>query len=457
MSDLRNTTENKEDISSGNRSKNSKRYDTPNEVLLPYNGARNETFFSARRFSKKNDCANYKTNVHRLTMATSDKKNHKTELGKALSNKLKDSDLDFSQHDLLLSALPHPIIVLDRENHFVYANGPAEVFLCTSIAHLRRTTLDSVLAFGSPLISLVDQIRRREATVNGYGVEVMTPRFESAKNVDVYGGLLGDQHKFVMLMLLQRDVAQMIERQMTHRAAARSVSGMAAVLAHEIKNPLSGIRGAAQLLEHNLSDEDRALTQLICTETERIRKLVDRMEVFGDERPIPKESVNVHNVLDYVRQVAEAGFARHVKIVENYDPSLPPVQANRDQLIQAFLNLVKNAAEAVDRHVKTPRIAIRTAFRPGVRLALSGPGSRASLPLMIEIQDNGAGIPEHLQPHLFDPFVSTKHNGTGLGLALVAKIIGDHGGVVEFESEPGRTVFRILLPLQETVKLGQPD
>ncbi len=374
---------------------------------------------------------------------------YNTQLGEAVQNALEGTPEDFSQHDLLLSALPHPILVLDEDNHVVYANAPAEVFLCTSASHLKRTSLDDTLAFSSPLLSLVDQIRRRGATVNGYGVEVISPRFEGAKRVDVYGGPLGENSKFILLMLLQRDVAQMIERQLTHRAAARSVSGMAAVLAHEIKNPLSGIKGAAQLLEHNLTDEDRVLTQLICTETERIRKLVDRMEVFGDERPIAKESVNIHDVLAYVRKVAEAGFANQVAIVENYDPSLPNVIANRDQLIQALLNLVKNAAEAVDKSVKTPRIAIQTGFRPGVRLALSGPGSRASLPLMIEILDNGPGIPEHLQPHLFDPFVSTKRNGTGLGLALVAKIIGDHGGVVEFESEPDRTVFRILLPLQE--------
>jgi two-component system nitrogen regulation sensor histidine kinase GlnL len=243
-------------------------------------------------------------------------------------------------------------------------------------------------------------------------------------------------------------MAQMIERQLTHRAAARSVSGLAAVLAHEIKNPLSGIRGAAQLLEPGLGEDDRQLAQLICAETDRIRALVDRMEVFGDERPLATEPINIHAILDHVLRLAESGFAREIALVSEYDPSLPPIAANRDKLIQALLNLVKNAAESIGEGRDDGRIVLRTAFRPGVRLAVKGSRERVSLPLCIEIEDNGPGVPETIRPHLFDPFVTTKRTGTGLGLALVAKIIGDHGGIIECDSEPPRTVFRVLLPLQ---------
>jgi len=352
--------------------------------------------------------------------------------------------------DLLLYALPHPILVLGERNSIIFANAAAEAFLSTSIAVLKRLTLDDVLAFGCPLLTLLDQVRSSGATVNEYGVEMHAPKFLVPKLVDVHAGPFPDRPGHILLMIQQRNMAQMIERQFTHRAAARTVSGMAAVLAHEIKNPLSGIRGAAQLLEPGLRDDDRALTQLICAETDRIRNLVDRMEVFGDERPLTKEPVNIHDVLNHVRRLAETGFARGIRFVEDYDPSLPPVLGNRDKLVQAILNLVKNAAEAASESPDQGPIVLTTAFRPGVRPSVPGSGTRVSLPLLIQIEDNGNGVPEHLRPHLFDPFVTTKHNGTGLGLALVAKIIGDHGGIIEYDGEPRRTIFRVLLPMHET-------
>jgi two-component system nitrogen regulation sensor histidine kinase GlnL len=354
--------------------------------------------------------------------------------------------------DLLLYALPYPILVLAETNRIVFANAAAEAFLSSSLTVLKRTTLDDLLAFGCPLLPLLDQVRRTGSTVNEYGVEMHSPKFLMPKLVDVHAGPFPERAGHILLMIQQRNMAQMIERQFTHRAAARTVSGMAAVLAHEIKNPLSGIRGAAQLLEPGLSDEDRALSQLICAETDRIRNLVDRMEVFGDERPLTKEPVNIHDVLNHVRRLAETGFARGIRFVEDYDPSLPFVPGNRDKLVQAFLNLVKNAAESADHG----RIILTTKFRPGVRLSVPGSNSRVSLPLLIQVEDNGNGVPEHLRPHLFDPFVTTKHNGTGLGLALVGKIIGDHGGIIEYDSEPRRTVFRVLLPMQES-KRGASD
>lgn len=356
----------------------------------------------------------------------------------------------FIDHEGLLSALPHPILLITIDQRILFANAAAEAFFSMGAAALCRSKLSDIVAFGCPLLGLVEQVQTTGSTINEYAIEVATPRFSGAKLVDVYGGPVPEEPRNMFLMLQQRSMALMIERQLTHRAAARSVSGMAAVLAHEIKNPLSGIRGAAQLLEPGLSDEDRALTQLICSETDRIRNLVDRMEVFGDERPISKDAVNIHDVLNHVLRIAEHGFGRHVRFVEDYDPSLPAVLGNRDKLVQVFLNLVKNAAEAIGEGSDSGRIIMTTAFRPGVRLSVPGSDSRVSLPLMIQIEDNGSGISEHLRPHLFDPFVTTKANGSGLGLALVAKIIADHGGVIECDSEPKRTVFRVLLPMQRS-------
>ena len=360
------------------------------------------------------------------------------------------------EHDLLLATLPHPVLALAGDDRVIYANPAAEGFLSASLAVLRRMTLAEVVGFSCPLVALVTQVRRTGGSVNEYGIEVTLPRIEGSRLVDVYSGPVAEQPDVVLVMLQQRSMAQMIERQLTHRAAARSVSGLADVLAHEIKNPLSGIRGAAQLLEADVSEDGRALTQLICTETDRIRDLVDRMEVFGDERPLAREPVNIHAVLDHVRQLASTGFASRIQIVPEYDPSLPPIPGNRDKLIQAFLNLVKNAAESIIGQPEPGRILIRTAFRPGVRMSVPGASARVALPLMIEIEDNGAGIAEHVRQHLFDPFVTTKHRGSGLGLPLVAKIIRDHGGIIEFESERRRTVFRALLPMQQAPASERP-
>jgi len=351
--------------------------------------------------------------------------------------------------EALLATLPHPIMVIDANNHITFANAAAEAFFSMGEAVLKRARISDVVAFGCPLLGLIEHIHQTGSTVNEYGIEIATPRFSQPKLIDVYGGPMPDDPSLMFIMIQQRNMAQMIERQLTHRAAARSVSGMAGVLAHEIKNPLSGIRGAAQLLEPGLSDDDRTLTQLICTETDRIRNLVDRMEVFGDERPIAKEAVNIHDVLHHVRKISESGFGRNLRHVEDYDPSLPFVLGNRDKLVQAFLNLVKNAAEAIGERREHGRIVLTTAFRPGVRLVVPGSDTRVSLPLMIQIEDNGGGIPEHIKAHLFDPFVTTKVSGTGLGLALVAKIISDHGGIIECDSEPKRTIFRVLLPMQD--------
>jgi len=256
----------------------------------------------------------------------------------------------------------------------------------------------------------------------------------------------------LVLTLHERSMPEKLDRQLIHRNAARSITAMAAMLGHEVKNPLSGIRGAAQLLEQDADSAGRELTWLICAEVDRIVALVDRMESFSDHRPIERAAVNIHEVLGRVRKAAQSGFARHVRLVEEYDPSLPPVHGNRDLLVQAFLNLVKNAAEALPG--STGEIVLTTAYRLGLRLAGPGGEGRRHLPLMVSVSDNGSGIPEDLRPYLFDPFVTSKRNGTGLGLALVAKVVGDHGGVIEFDSQPGRTVFRVFLPVVAQEGIG---
>ncbi len=345
---------------------------------------------------------------------------------------------------LVLSALPDPVIALDRSGAVRFVNPAAEQFLGVSAAALRGLPLSDFLAANSPLFGLVEAVWRNGGSIAEYDVLIEGPRLP-ARPVTIQGALAGEGADLLVLALHERAIADQMDRQLTHRNAARSMTAMAAMLAHEVKNPLSGIRGAAQLLEQDADDDARQLTQLICDETDRIVALVDRMEAFSDHEPLARGGVNIHEVLERVRRIAQSGFARHVHFAEDYDPSLPLVHGSRDLLVQVFLNLVKNAAEASP--AKGGEIVLATGYRHGRRLTTRNGGPPLQLPLMVSVADNGPGIPDDLRAHLFDPFVTTKRNGTGLGLALVAKVIGDHGGIIEFDSQPRRTVFRVFLPV----------
>jgi two-component system, NtrC family, nitrogen regulation sensor histidine kinase GlnL len=345
---------------------------------------------------------------------------------------------------LLLAALPDPVIALDRDGAVRFVNPAAEQFLGVGAPALHGARLSDFVVASSPLFGLVEAVWRDGGSIAEYDVLLEGPRLP-ARPVTIQGALAGEGADFLVLTLHERAIAEQMDRQFAHRDAARSMTAMAAMLAHEVKNPLSGIRGAAQLLEQDADDSARQLTQLICDETDRIVALVDRMEAFSDHLPLARVGVNIHEVLERVRRIAQSGFARHVHFAEEYDPSLPLVHGNRDLLVQVFLNLVKNAAEAVP--ATGGEIVLATGYRHGRRLATRNGGASLQLPLMVSIADNGSGIPDDLKAHLFDPFVTTKRNGTGLGLALVAKVIGDHGGIIEFESQPRRTVFRVFLPV----------
>lgn len=345
----------------------------------------------------------------------------------------------------ILHALPDPVLVVDGEDNLVAMNAAAEQFFQSSQVVLLGSNLQDLIPHDSPILSLAARVRKRGNSMTEYGVRLRTPRIGSVW-MSVDAAAIADRPRHVVLVLQPQSIAGKIDRSLVQQGATRSVTALTAMLAHEVKNPLSGIRGSAQLLESLVPPEDRSLCRLIIEETDRIVKLIDRMEVFSDRPNLDERGpVNIHEVLEHVIRLARNGFGSSMRFVEQYDPSLPPVFGHRDQLIQIFLNLIKNACEACDP--ADGEIVVRTAYRHGVRLAVPGAETRTHLPLVVEVQDNGTGVSEGLRQHLFDPFITTKPGGTGLGLPLVAKLVGDHGGVIDMESQPRRTVFSVMLPI----------
>lgn len=337
--------------------------------------------------------------------------------------------------DALLAALPSAAIVLDADGCIASVNAAAEMMLNASAAQLRHKPLGIVLRLPESCLEGL----RQDAVFASWGCEVERPRGGRLR-VDFHSVPLPD-HDGWRLVTLHGPAAG---KAIGDRRASRAATGAAAILAHEIKNPLSGIRGAAQLLDDGADESTRALTRLIRDEVDRVAGLIDRMEQFSDARALQRAPENIYAIIDHVRALAANGFGSAVEFRDAFDPSLPPVLVHRDSMVQVLLNLVKNACEAVPRG-KAGVVTLTTAYRHGVAVPGEG-GSRRGLPIELCVIDDGPGPPPEIAEHLFEPFVSSKSGGRGLGLALVDKLVRDNGGMVQFERAGGRSVFRLLLP-----------
>ena len=346
----------------------------------------------------------------------------------------------------VLASLPFPILVVEHENKIIYVNSATEQFLGRGHSFLIEVPLKEIFSKHSPVFSLVNQVRSEAISVFEHDIDLSCTR-GSSRRVNIQASPLVEDTEKVVISFHSYDTAWSIQRQLVHRRSARSVTAMASLLAHEVKNPLSGIRGAAQLLEGAVGPEDEPMAQLIKDEADRICKLVDRMAIFGEEGPPERAEVNIHEVLDRVHKLTTSECSESVKIITDYDPSLPSILANKDQLIQVFLNLVKNAVDALSGDEGVVRLC--TGFRRGLRLIAPGSTDRAHLPLMISVADSGKGIPPDIMQNIFDPFVSTKSGSSGLGLALVAKLVHDHGGIIQVDSSEEGTCFRLYFPMFE--------
>ncbi len=344
--------------------------------------------------------------------------------------------------DALWASLPIPALILDDRDLIRDVNPAGETFLNASAKSLEGHPVWDKIFVDAPLEDSFARVRSARAPLFVNAVDVGTgSRKPVTCDVQIAG--LADKPDHVLVLLENRELQGKLDRALSSKSAAKSAIGMAEMLAHEIKNPLAGITGAAQLISMNAGPEDRELTDLIVGETRRVLKLLEQVEDFGNVRPPDRRAVNIHDVLDRARKSAALGFAAHMQIEDEYDPSLPSAWADSDQLLQVILNLLKNAAEAGS---EGGTIRLRTFYELSLKVRRRD-GSGGAVPLQIEVIDDGPGIPPDIAPDVFEPFISGRENGTGLGLALISKIVADHDGWISVDSVPGRTAFRISLPI----------
>jgi two-component system nitrogen regulation sensor histidine kinase GlnL len=356
----------------------------------------------------------------------------------------------------LIASLPQGFLLLAPDLTIATVNPAAEQLIGQGARRLLGRSIHDVLAFEEPLI--LERLAEREAHLVAPGSLVRICH-QPARPIDVTTAPVLHSPGWQIVVLHEPVGVEALTMGMAGDDGEGAALRAPDVLAHEIKNPLAGIRGAAQLLDRRISDSDRALTGLITTEVDRIAKLIDQMQSLGRRSHDPVVDCNLHEAARHAQAILAAGRAGSTAgrfvVEEEFDPSLPPITANHDALVQVLLNLMANARDACEG-VEVPRIIVRTRFASGIQVHVGPGGKTVRLPIELRVSDNGPGVPAALHDHIFEPFVSNKKSGQGLGLALVQKLVRDMNGRVTHDRDEtkGLTHFRLHLPVAGSVPMG---
>ena len=345
-------------------------------------------------------------------------------------------------YEKIWSSIPYPAFLIDQNYRIISANNSAEMCFSTSLKKMRMSNLPFYIGNNSLIMNTLSQFQKEIQSKILYDLDV----FWSNKKIikcDLHISKIDNEKEKVLLLFHPKSETNFTEK-ISIKSSSRSLSGISSMFSHEIRNPLAGISGATELLSSNIKGKDIELINVIKYDIERIKNLIDRVETLGEYEFFEIEELNIHDILENSKKSALVSFASKIKIITDYDPSLPNINGDKNQLFQVTQNLLKNASEAVDQ--KKGLIKISTSYSHDSKL-FNNSSIKENLSLKITISDNGKGVHENIKNDIFDPFVSSKENGSGLGLSIVSKIIETHSGIVKYDHKNGWTNFSFFLPL----------
>lgn len=339
----------------------------------------------------------------------------------------------------LADLAPFGLLQVDHRRRIVAANPQAQSILGHSERAMLRRPLSEVVFHDSPLFELIDRSVSARGDMTAHAVVISGPGFTRNRVLDIRLRPVEDGGAVLALS----EVAD-------HEAvdSPASVAAFGRILGHEVKNPLAGISGAAQLLLRKARDDQTGMLEIIQSETKRIERLVSRLSAFELFSSPRLERMNIHELIDRVVAAEKAAYGDSVEIIRLYDPSLPDIEIDQDHMHEALQNLMRNGIEAALPERSDPKLTIQTAFETSFAIAALNPSEPLGRAIRITVEDNGPGIsPEHREK-LFELFSSSKSGGRGLGLSVVSEIVTAHNGRIKVDSVPGRTRFSIYLPIK---------